>query len=72
MNIDEMSQEELVKLIKQSQLQMKLVREELNDIRKELNHNPRLSFDASTIPFEQEETLDECSKVSGSFLSFNG
>ena len=69
MNVDEMSQEELVKLIKSSQLQMKLVRSELDTIRNQLNHNATLSFDASTIPFEQEKTLDECSKVSGSFLT---
>ena len=71
MNIDEMSQEELIKLVKQSQLQLKLIREELDNIKKELNHNPTLSFDASEIPFEQEKTLDECSKVSGGFLSTN-
>ena len=71
MNVDEMSQEELVALIKQSQLQMKLVREELDNIRNQLNHNPSLSFDASKVPFEQEKTLDECSKVSGSFLTNN-
>jgi len=71
MNIDEMSQEELVKLVKRSQLQMKLIRGELDSIKKELNHNATLVFDASTIPFEQEETLDQRSKVSGGFLTNN-
>jgi DNA gyrase/topoisomerase IV subunit A len=71
MNLDNLSQEELVALIKSSQLQMKLIRDELDNIKKELNHNPRLCFDASTIPFEQEKTLDQRSKVSGSFLSTN-
>ena len=69
MNVDEMTHKELIKFIKKSQQETRKIREELDNIKKELNHNPRLSFDASTIPFEQEKTLDECSKVSGGFLS---
>ena len=71
MNVDEMTHKELIKFIKKSQQETRKIREELDAIKKELNHNPTLSFDASEIPFEQEKTLDECSKVSGGFLSTN-
>ena len=69
MNVDEMTHKELIKFIKKSQQETRKIREELDAIKKELNHNPTLSFDASKLPFEQPKTLDECSKVSGSFLT---
>jgi hypothetical protein len=71
MNLDNLSQKELIDFIKKSQQETRKIREELDAIKKELNHNPTLSFDASTIPFEQKKTLDECSKVSGGFLTNN-
>jgi len=72
MNLDNLSTEELINFIKRSQQETRKIREELDALKKELNHHPTLSFDASTIPFEQEKTLDQRSKVSGGFLSFNG
>jgi len=71
MNVDELSTKELIDFIKRSQQETRKIREELDALKKELNHHPTLSFDASKVPFEQEKTLDECSKVSGGFLTTN-